>query len=150
MSELLLLKSQLHIINGQPILTLKTGITLDKILEKVTNKANLAITHASVLATQPSVRTGPGMGQGVFSPCSQNMNMKVFTSDSSDTTEFAFNIEEPGKTFQAFMSEHVQTLPNGHRELKSVLDCVQNHVQTVGFNRFQICMWHITSESGSD
>ena len=34
-SELLLLKSQLHIINGQPILTLKTGITLDKILEKV-------------------------------------------------------------------------------------------------------------------
>ena len=61
-SELLLLKSQLHIINGQPILTLKTGITLDKILEKVSNKANLAITHSSVLASQPSVRTGPGMG----------------------------------------------------------------------------------------
>ena len=55
------------------------------------------------------------------------MNMKVFTSDSSDTTEFAFNIEEPGKTFEASMSEHVQTLSSGHRELKSVLDCVQNH-----------------------
>lgn len=127
MSELLLLKSQLHMINGQPILTLKTGITLDKILEKVTNKANLEITHSSVLASQPSVRTGPGMGQGVFTSCSQNMNMKVFASDSSDTTEFAFNVEEPGKTFEASMSEHVQILSSGHRELKSVLDCVQNH-----------------------
>jgi hypothetical protein len=68
-----------------------------------------------------------GMGQGVFSCCSQNMNMKVFISDSSDTTEFAFNIEGPGKTFEASMSEHVQTLSNGHRELNSVLDCVQNH-----------------------
>jgi hypothetical protein len=66
-----------------------------------------------------------GMGQGVFSCCSQNM--KEFVSDSSDATEFAFNNEEPGKTFEASMLEHVQALLNGHRELKSGLDCVQNH-----------------------
>ena len=46
-----------------------------------------------------------GMGQGVFSCCSQNM--KEFISDSSDATEFAFNIEEPGKTFEASMLEYV-------------------------------------------
>ena len=37
MQELSLLKNQLHNINGQPILTSKTGVCLNEILRKISN-----------------------------------------------------------------------------------------------------------------
>ena len=124
--ELSLLKSQLSIINGQPITSVKTGITLDKILRKVSNEVNQAITHPDVIAVQPSSSTFKAQTSN-FPPCHKGMDMKVFASDSSDTTEFAFNVECPDQTFEAFMSTETQQTSSGHRELKSVLDCVLNH-----------------------
>ena len=146
-SELMLLRSQLDLINGQPFMSIKTGITLNSILEKVSNSSNLNITHSTVLAKQPQPRTGKGSGSGFFQPCAKEMNMKVFASDSSDSTEFAYNIERPAQSFKGAMTAEVQSLSSGHRELKSVLNCVLNHPEYFVSDRPVKVYWLVDSQN---
>ena len=116
-----LLKNQLHCINGQPMLTSKTGITLNQVLGKISNSTNRIITDQAVLPQHPEPRSG------LIPPNIKEADMKVFASDSSDHTEFTYNVERPGQVYFAEMSSEDEELSSGHRELKSVSNSVLNH-----------------------
>ena len=57
--ELGLLGNLLHEINGQPILTSKSGINLSSILEEISNESNQIITSEEIARTGPNPRSGP-------------------------------------------------------------------------------------------
>ena len=118
--ELNALKNVLHQINGQPILTSKSGITLNKLLEKVSNKSNKSITSEPKLGN-------PKPRSGLICPSLNNYEVQVFASDSSQSTEFAFNVQDPGQVHFAEMSERDRESSSGHRELKSILNCLKAH-----------------------
>ena len=117
-----MLKNQLHCINGQPMLTSKTGITLNQVLGKISNSTNRIITDQAVLPQHPEPRSG------LIPPNIKEADMKVFASDSSDHTEFTYNVERPGQVYFAEMSSEDEELSSGHRELKSVSNSVLNHL----------------------
>ena len=140
-NEFLLLRSQLEHINGQPILSSKTGVTLDSILEQVSNTSNQVITHSAVRASLPEPRSG------LIPPCPKKMGVKVFASDSSDSTEFAYNIEQPGQVFSSNMTLEETGLSSGHRELKSVLNCVLNHPEFFAATKPSKVYWLVDSQN---
>ena len=95
-----LLKNQLNKINGQAILTSKSGVTLDSLLTKVTNKTNRTVTDAAAIVLHPSPRKVYELLTPVFGEKSQ-----VFASDSSDLTSFAYDVENPSKVHLGLFSD---------------------------------------------
>ena len=118
--ELGLLKDLLHEINGQPILTDKSGITLNSILEQISNESNKIIT------AKENVRILPKPRSGLLNPSPKYQELKVFASDSSGNTEFAYNVQNPGQVHFSVMDSIDQEASSGHRELKSILNCLRD------------------------
>ena len=141
MQELSLLKNQLHNINGQPILTSKTGVCLNEILRKISNSSNKIITDQEVLSRLPHPRSG------LIPPSIRETDMKVFASDSSDHTEFTYNVEKPGQVYFAEMSNEDKELSSGHRELKSVSNSVLNHPEYFESTKPVKLYWIVDSQN---